>query len=392
LRSIFAFVDLSVIIVSYNVKYFLEHCLLSVTKACVGIEAEIFAIDNNSKDNSRELEAAFPSVKFYWNEENLGFAKANNSVLSQATGNHILFLNPDTIIPEDCFNKCIYFFRSTKDCGALGVRMIDGSGKFLRESKRSLPGIFSAFYKTIGLSKLLPQSKIFSAYYAGHLPEKENNKIEVLAGAFMMLSRKAMELTGGFDEDFFMYGEDVDLSYRIMKGGLSNYYFADTTIIHFKGESTGRQTKKYRNYFYGAMRLFAKKHHAKQTLRYFFIKAGIAVSETLSSFAARKDTPRLNTGKPMVTAVLGNEREFESVKEILKSREEFLLQPIVTAEEAISKTQSIIFCEGSRSNKHNIQDLEKLPSNITAMFYTKQAHSIIGSHDKNSNGFFITKQ
>ena len=218
--------QLSVIIVNYNVKYFLEHCLLSVIKACRNIQAEIFVADNNSTDGSRAyLEPKFPSVRFYWNSDNPGFAKANNQMLEKATGNYILFLNPDTIVPEDCFAECLDFFGSHSDCGALGVRMTDGSGRFLRESKRSLPGLLSGLGKSLGFD---------DKYYAAHLPEHENNKIAVLAGAFMMLSSEAVKLTGGFDEAFFMYGEDVDLSYRVTLAGLNNYYFPGTTVIHFK--------------------------------------------------------------------------------------------------------------------------------------------------------------
>lgn len=395
MRSIFAFVDLSVIIVSYNVKHFLEHCLLSVIKAGRNLVMEIFVVDNKSEDKTKDLEKIFPTVKFYWKSENIGFAKANNSALSVATGNHILFLNPDTIIPEDCFHKCLRFFRTTPDCGALGVRMVDGQGQFLRESKRSLPGIFSAFYKAAGLSKLFPHSKKFSSYYAGHLPENVNNPTEVLAGAFMMLSRKAITITGGFDEKFFMYGEDVDLSYRILEGNMKNYYFAETTILHFKGESTVRDSKKFRKYFYGAMRLFAKKHYSKILANYLLLKAGIAVSESLAALTAYKKVGQKTLNQSKLISVLGNDEEFDQIKILLNKKQEYILQHTPILPDLINapcKFESIIFCSGLRSYKENIEDLQKLPMEIEAMFYAHDVNSIIGSTNKHRKGFFIAEQ
>jgi GT2 family glycosyltransferase len=182
--------QLSVIIVNYNVKYFLEQCLCSVLKACKNIEAEIIVVDNNSTDGSREfLSPQFNSVKFIWNADNTGFAKANNQALQQASGTYILFLNPDTIVPEDCFTKCIHFFQSHSEAGALGIRMIDGTGKFLKESKRAFPSPLTSLYKLSGLTKLFPHSKTFARYHLGHLSEKETHEVDVLAGAYMMIPK-----------------------------------------------------------------------------------------------------------------------------------------------------------------------------------------------------------
>jgi len=226
--------QLSVIIVSYNVKYFLEQCLCSVQKAVRLLDAEIIVVDNSSADGSIEfLQPLFPQVKFIANRINAGFGKANNQALLQAKGNYILFLNPDTIVPEDCFTKCISFFENNSDCGALGIRMIDGSGRFLPESKRSFPLPFTSFFKLTGLSSLFPQSRIFNRYALGHLDEKKTHIVDVLAGAFMMARKEVLDMIGGFDEIFFMYGEDVDLSYRIQKTGYKNYYFSGSCIIHF---------------------------------------------------------------------------------------------------------------------------------------------------------------
>ncbi|MFN8251071.1 MAG: glycosyltransferase [Ferruginibacter sp.] len=255
--------QLSVIIVNYNVKYFLEQCLFSVLKACRNIQAEIIVVDNNSTDGSRELlEAKFPSVYFTWSGVNMGFAKANNLALQNATGEYILFLNPDTIVPEDCFEKCIRFFKEQPGAGALGIRMIDGSGRFLKESKRAFPSPLTSLYKLSGLAKLFPHSKTFARYHLGHLPQNTTHEVDVLAGAFMFIPHRVLKEVGSFDETFFMYGEDVDLSYRIQKAGYRNFYFADSTIIHFKGESTKKGSLNYVRLFYSAMSLFVKKHYS----------------------------------------------------------------------------------------------------------------------------------
>lgn len=254
--------QLSIIIVNYNVKYFLEQCLLSVQKACRNIESEIFVVDNHSSDGSKDLlQSRFQEVNFTWNDNNIGFAKANNMALTQAKGKYILFLNPDTIVAEDTIEKCIQFFTTHPDAGALGIRMIDGTGKFLQESKRSFPSPLTSLYKLVGLTSLFPRSSTFAKYYLGHLPENENHEIDVLAGAYMMVRKQVLQITGSFDEIFFMYGEDVDLSYRIQEAGFKNYYFSESTIIHFKGESTKRGSLNYIRLFYTAMSFFVKKHY-----------------------------------------------------------------------------------------------------------------------------------
>lgn len=284
---------LSVIIVNYNVKHFLEQCLYSVKKACTGIDAEIIVADNNSTDGSRGfLEPAFPGVTFLWNTDNTGFAKANNQALEMATGDFILFLNPDTIIPEDCIEKCLQFFDLHKDAGAVGVRMVDGSGKFLKESKRAFPSPLTSLFKLSGLARIFPHSPTFARYHLGHLPEKENHVVDVLAGAFMMIPKAVLKLTGNFDDRFFMYGEDVDLSFRIQQadclatgGKYKNYYFSETSIIHFKGESTKRGSLNYVRLFYKAMNLFVKKHYSgsKAGIFIFLIQTAIIIRAGFSA-------------------------------------------------------------------------------------------------------------
>ncbi|MBK8606513.1 MAG: glycosyltransferase [Chitinophagaceae bacterium] len=266
------------------------------------IDAEVIVVDNNSSDNSIEyLTAKFPAVKYITNKENTGFAKACNQGLQQAKGNYILFLNPDTIVPEDCFTKCVSFFEANKDAGAIGIKMLDGSGKFLKESKRSFPSPSTSLYKLFGLAKLFPRSKIFSRYHLGHLNENVNNEVDVLAGAFMMIKREVLDKVGGFDETFFMYGEDVDLSYRIQKAGFKNHYFAESSIIHFKGESTRKGSMNYVRMFYNAMSIFVRKHYggSKAGIFSFLIHVAIwfrAALSTIGSFIRKNGLPIIDAG------------------------------------------------------------------------------------------------
>jgi GT2 family glycosyltransferase len=256
----------------------LEQCLYSLRKSAVDIQKEIIVIDNQSTDGSiNYLQARFPEVQFIISDTNIGFAKASNKGLQYATGEYILFLNPDTLLSEDTLKTCILFFNTNSDTGALGVKMIDGSGRFLKESKRSFPSPLTSLFKLFGLSKLFPHSELFSKYYLGHLDENKNHEVDVLAGAFMMLRKEVIETLGSFDEKFFMYGEDIDLSYRIQKGGYKNYYIADTEIIHFKGESTRRGSLNYVLMFYKAMSIFVKKHYGGTKAKIFNAALHIAI-------------------------------------------------------------------------------------------------------------------
>ncbi len=269
---------LSVIIVNYNVKYFLEQALLSVQKASVNLSVEVFVVDNNSVDESVSMvREKFPEVKLIVNQHNPGFSIANNQAIKESKGEYILLLNPDTVVEEDTFEKCVAFMDGHPKAGGLGVKMIDGSGNFLPESKRGFPSPFVAFSKTFGLSKLFPKSKRFNHYHLGYLDENENHEVEVLAGAFMMLRKSVLDKVGLLDETFFMYGEDIDLSYRIVKGGYKNYYLADTTIIHYKGESTKKGSLNYVRTFYNAMIIFAKKHFKGEQARLFVLMLQVAI-------------------------------------------------------------------------------------------------------------------
>lgn len=277
---------ISIIIVNYNVEFFLEQCLNSVRKALIDFNGQVFVVDNNSIDGSIEMvKSKFPEVNLIANKDNKGFSKANNQAITVSNAEYILLLNPDTVIEEDTIKKVCEFMDANQDAGGLGVRMLDGKGKFLPESKRGLPTPAVAFYKIFGLSKLFPKSKRFGQYHLGHLSEFETNEIQILSGAFMLMRAEALEKVGLLDETFFMYGEDIDLSYRIIKGGYKNYYFPETRIIHYKGESTKKSSVNYVFVFYKAMVIFAQKHFSQKNAKLFsflincaiYFRAGLAV-------------------------------------------------------------------------------------------------------------------
>jgi GT2 family glycosyltransferase len=276
--------ELSVIIVSYNVREYLKNCLYSAIKACVEIKGEIFVVDNNSGDGSVEMvRNEFPEVIIISNTVNKGFSAANNQAIKQAVGQYILLLNPDTLVEEDSFSKCLAFMKNHPDAGALGVRMVNGQGRFLPESKRSLPTPATAFFKTFGFSSLFPGSRLFNRYYLPHVDSTETSVTEVIAGAFMFIRREALLKSGLPDEDFFMYGEDIDLSFRILQAGYQNYYFPEVQIIHFKGKSTSRDSYNDIFNFYNAMRIYSgKRHKEKFSILYFLIIPAIYFREGLS--------------------------------------------------------------------------------------------------------------
>jgi len=300
--------DLSIIIVNYNVRYFLEQCLHSVQQAigklaAEGYEAEVFMVDNNSVDGSvAEVRQKFPDVKLIENKENLGFARANNQATAQASGRYILLLNPDTVVEEDTFLLCIDFMDSHPDAGALGVKMIDGKGAYLPESKRALPTPEVSFYKMFGLTSLFPRSRRFGKYYLGHLDKDLTHPVDVLAGAFMFLRKETLEKTGYLDETFFMYGEDIDLSYRITKAGYRNYYFPHSTIIHYKGESTRKGSLNYVKIFYQAMIIFAGKHFSSRKARAFSILINMAIYLRAILSLAKRFTGRIY--RPLLDAFI----------------------------------------------------------------------------------------
>ena len=259
---------LSIVIVNYNVRYYLEQCLLSVEKALSGVRGEVFVVDNNSTDDSMPyLKAKFPWVRYIENKENLGFSRANNQALRAARGDYVLLLNPDTFIGERTLRECIDFMDKNPQAGMCGVGMLKVDGSFAPESRRGVPTPFVAFCKMTGLGTLFPKSRLFGKYYMQYLNKYSINPIEIGSGAFMFIRKSVLDQIGLLDETFFMYGEDIDLSYRVLKAGYQNYYLP-TQILHYKGESTKKDSIKYVNAFHKAMVIFFKKHFTQYSSIY----------------------------------------------------------------------------------------------------------------------------
>jgi GT2 family glycosyltransferase len=406
--------QLSIIIINYNVKYFLEQCLSSVVKALESVDSEIFVVDNASSDGSvAYLKPRFPSVNFIINNTNTGFGKANNKALAKCTGKYVLFLNPDTIVPEDCFIKCIRFMEENGDAGAVGVRMINGAGVFLPESKRSLPTPATAFYKLTGLSRLFPNSKIFSRYALGYLNEYENQPVDVLAGAFLLARKDLLVGLKGFDEAFFMYGEDIDLCFRIKKSGYTNYYFSQTTIIHFKGESTKKGSLNYVRMFYHAMSIFVKKHYSGTDAWFSTLLLHVAIW-LRAGISAIAGGLRINKffksgllkSKVTKTVLVGTEDEMDEAGRILleAGRDVKMLErlaimnqkndwhgsiPDLTAFLNKYHADQIIFCCGSLSYQSVISIVQNLSNRAAFRFHGKGTKSIVGSDSKNREGDFV---
>ena len=399
--------QLSIVIVNYNVKYFLEQCLCSVRKAIEKIDAEIIVIDNASSDDSiNYLQPLFPETQFIQNKKNIGFGKASNQGFYLAKGEFVLFLNPDTIVSENCFEECISFFKQHKDCGALGVRMMDGGGKFLAESKRSFPSPVTSFFKLIGLAALFPNSGFFNKYASGNLRENELHEIEVLAGAFIMTTKKLLTQLNGFDESFFMYGEDIDLSYRIRQLGYKNYYLGTITILHFKGESSRRAGLNYVKMFYAAMNVFVKKHYPKwQSIFFsFFIEWAILIRAALfftEHFTKKNSFSSTSSLKKIL--VIGSEVQYQQVLSLLNKRPKKIqsIERIDFDKESSSTTfissihslienkmiDEMIFCEGNGVTYNNIfYILRSIKRNVRLWFHSFNSKSLVSSHAKNLPG------
>ena len=267
---------ITTVIVNYRLKYFLEQTLLSVEEAYTEVDGRTIVIDNNSGDDSIDfLEERFPSVTFIRNKENVGFARANNQGFEMADTEFILVLNPDTIIGSNTLKDAVKWMDEHPECGAVGVKMIDGNGQFLPESKRSFPSTWNSFCKLFGLSSIFPKSRVFARYHLRFLHEDSPHEVPVLAGAFMLLRTELTKKVGGFDEDFFMYGEDMDLSYRMITDGMVNYYLP-IPIIHYKGECTKTESLNYVKIFYEAMHIFYRKHYPRSSwMNKIVVKAAI---------------------------------------------------------------------------------------------------------------------
>ncbi|MUU77702.1 glycosyltransferase family 2 protein [Winogradskyella endarachnes] len=264
---------LSVVILNYNVRYFLELCLKSVEDAVANIDAEIIVIDNNSSDDSCSMvKQLFPFVKLIENRENSGFSKGNNIAVAEAKGEYLCILNPDTVVAEDTFTKLLNFSKSKTNLGIVGCQLIDGRGRFLPESKRNIPT------PKVSLKKVLGKT---NDYYANDIGIGSIRKVDILVGAFMWLKKEVYTAVSGFDESYFMYGEDIELSYKVLKAGYHNYYFGETTVIHFKGESTLKDAT-YAKRFYGAMQIFYKKHFKQNILFNIVVWFGIKLAQFLN--------------------------------------------------------------------------------------------------------------
>lgn len=327
---------LSVIIVNYNVKYYLEQCLNSLEQATEDVSHEIIVVDNASTDGSTEyITTRFPDVRWIASKKNNGFSKGNNIAFAQAKGEYLLMLNPDTIVTKEAIEGCITFMDSHNDTGACGVYMLRTDGSFAPESRRALPTPFVAFCKMSGLSTLFPKSRTFGRYYMQYLDKEKENPIEIISGAYMMIRHKALKETGPLDEDFFMYGEDIDLSYRILKKGYKNY-FLPLRILHYKGESTNKSTYRYVHTFYRAMQLFFKKHYSHYS---FLISLPINVAiwgRAILAYVGNQFRHRKIQEKPAKNCiVIGSAESIAQVSDILCEKHKNGKHTFIEANEAI---------------------------------------------------------
>lgn len=339
---------LSVIIVSYNVKYHLEQCIRSVQKASEGIDADIWVVDNASSDGSVDyLQSIFSDVHFISNAENVGFSRANNQAIRESEGEYVLILNPDTIVAEDTLKGCIDFLDSHPKVGATGVRMLNADGTFAPESRRGLPTPFTSFCKMTGLSTLFPKSRIFGRYYMKYLNADEANPIDVISGAFNMLRRKVLDKVGLLDEDFFMYGEDIDLSYRVLLGGWQNYYLP-YYILHYKGESTQKSSFRYVHVFYNAMLIFFNKHFGKKyVLVGYIIRLAVVFRAMLDMFIRLLDRILPERKQPDIPYLRFDLRK-TSVSEMLS-----VLRNQKVPEKGVRSLVETISFDGSMLIRHN---------------------------------------
>jgi len=339
--------NLSIIILNYNVRYFLELCIKSVEAAICDLDAEIIVIDNNSSDDScKMLKEKFPRITVIENKENVGFSKANNQGVKQASGDYICILNPDTVIAEDTFTKLLDFAKTKENLGIVGCKLIDGIGEFLPESKRNIPKVKVATEKILGNCK---------NYYANHVDENEVAKVAILVGAFMFMKRDVFVELKGFDEDYFMYGEDIDLSYTALKKGYDNYYYGKTTVIHFKGESTLKD-KNYARRFFNAMQIFYSKHFKTNKMFDLMVWFGIKMAYTFRKeqihevkktsmyyFMSSKMNPKLEERlvKPVRLNSISN--EFKEGSEIIFDAIELGYKTIIERLSKIDRKESITF-------------------------------------------------
>lgn len=375
-------IALSVVIVNYNVRYFLEQCILSVQNATKNMLSEIIVVDNNSKDEScTMLKEKFPEVIVIENKKNVGFSTANNQGVAKAKGKWILILNPDTVLAEDTLIKLQEFTSEKENIGAITVKFIDGSGNFLPESKRGIPTPKVAFGKLFGFPKSAK-----NVYYASHIKENEIGKVPVLCGAFMYVKKDIYQQVNGFDEDYFMYGEDIDLSYKIEKQGYSNCYFGKAKIIHYKGESTVKN-KEYLKRFYGAMEIFYKKHFKVNVIANSAMLVGIKLLFTIKSLSVKKNNKTVKNQNNRILYIGKNDAVFAKIKLKLQPELAIFHQDILLNDIIENKLDKIIFDMNFLTYSSVFDAMEILKNKqISFRFIPPNCSYFIGSDSNESKG------
>lgn len=377
--------QLSVVILNYNVKSFLETCISSVQKAIETLDAEIIVIDNASKDGSKELmEKKFPNITYLYQHENMGFPKGNNIGVNNAVGEYICILNPDTIVAEDTFKIMLESYLKQEKTGIIGCKLIDGSGNYLPESKRGIPTPWVAFTKVLALYKLFPNNRFFNQYYAQQLSKDQEGKVPILVGAFMFMKRELYLKLGGFDEGCFMYSDDIDLSYVSLKNGYNNYYVPSTTVIHFKGESTLKDGM-YMKRFKDAMQFFYKKHFKSSSIFNYFMQAGIFI------FALKKkNEKKYSLNKPDFYHLISTDTELiDYCKDKFQNLKISSVLDDLKFENTKAKTEFLID-NALISYKEYINFITKnTKNNNTFKIKPHNSHFFIGSNDKNDKGEII---
>jgi len=382
---------LSVIILSYNVRYFLELCVLSVQSALEHLDGEIIVVDNNSQDDSVQMmKRRFPTIKLIENKDNSGFPKGNNIGVDIAQGEYICILNPDTVVAEDTFKKVLAFAERQNNLGIVGVKLIDGAGKFLPESKRGVPTIFVAFTKMVGLYKLFPKVSAFGKYYAQHITENETAKVDILVGAFMLMKRDLYQELGGFDENCFMYSDDIDLSYRMLLKGKSNYYYHETTVIHYKGESTVKDGV-YMKRFQEAMEFFYKKHFKVSKFFSFFMKTGILVFSFVKMFQGQTKVKKLPQSYTLYSS---NDELINKIASILQKKVLFhdlkTEKMVISSKISLRTNTEILLDSHYISFKEIINFIESLKNRgVSFKVLPKSTAFFIGSDNSNERGEII---
>ncbi|MFT5754323.1 MAG: GT2 family glycosyltransferase [Flavobacterium sp.] len=372
--------QLSVIILNYNVRYFLEQCVFSVQKALKGIDGEIIVIDNNSSDDScAMMKEKFPNVRLIENKQNSGFPKGNNIGVAEAKGEYLCILNPDTVVAEDTFSKILQSRFCNFDTGIIGCKLIDGTGNFLPESKRGVPTPWVAFTKIFGLYKFFPFSSWFNKYYAQHITENQSGKVDILVGAFMFMKRELYIKIGGFDENCFMYSDDIDLSYMVLKLGEENHYFHETSVIHYKGESTVRDGL-YMKRFREAMEFFYNKHFKKAVIFNLMMQFGGF------AFSVIKKNQQKNEKVKIDEYVFFSKSNFE----LDWDKKTTYLSDFNQFNNDLSMNVELIFDTNSFSFKEIITFMEIYKTkNITYKNYIKSSNYCIGSNNSNDRGEVI---